>query len=258
MNQKAEELGLNNTHFVTPHGLDNENHYTTAYELAKLTDYALENETFAKIVGTISYNIIVNGATRTINNTNELLGNLNGVIGVKTGFTNGAGRCLVTETKRGDTDLITIVLGADTKKDRTRDSIKLIEYAFKNYCKVNIKEKAVEEFESWCSINSNRIEIIKGKTNNMKIQLGDFNKKNITIKETEIDNVQYNISTITTIEAPIEKGTKIGILTIKLNNEIIETVDILCNNTIEKKKIIDYFKENVKKCRTISEDIITN
>ena len=100
MNKKAQELGLTDTNFVTPHGLDNSKHYTTAYELAKLTDYALQNEKFAQIVGTKQTSITINGVPRTISNTNELLGVLNGVVGVKTGFTNGAGRCLVTETKK--------------------------------------------------------------------------------------------------------------------------------------------------------------
>lgn len=94
MNQKAEELGLSNTHFVTPHGLDDENHYTTAYELAILTDYALNNETFRNIVNTQCITITINGSSRTIYNTNELLGYLAGVNGVKTGFTNGARKML--------------------------------------------------------------------------------------------------------------------------------------------------------------------
>ena len=77
MNKKAKELGLNNTNFVTPHGLDNDNHYTTAYELALITDYALNNETFCNIVNTKSITININGNPRAIGNTNELLGNLN-------------------------------------------------------------------------------------------------------------------------------------------------------------------------------------
>ena len=258
MNKKAEEIGLVNTHFVTPHGLDNENHYTTAYELAKLTDYALKNDTFAKIVGTKSYNVTVNGSSRTISNTNELLGNLNGVVGVKTGFTNGAGRCLVTETKRGDTDLITIVLGADTKKDRTRDSIKLIEYGFADFCKVDVKAQALSEFEDWCNINSNRFEIIKGKRNKLELELGEFEKSVISVKETEIDKIEYDINTITKIEAPAEKGKKIGTVTIKLNDEIIETVEVLCSKELERKDWSDYFKENLGKCRTIFEELQVN
>lgn len=120
MNKKAQELGLEKTHFVTPHGLDETEHYTSAYELAIITDYALKNKKFAQIVNTKTCNISVNGVPRTISNTNELLGNLNGVDGVKTGFTNGAGRCLVTSITRNGHQIICVVLGADTKKIRTR------------------------------------------------------------------------------------------------------------------------------------------
>lgn len=111
MNNKCEILGLTSSHFVTPHGLDNDNHYTTAYELAILTDHALKNETFRKLVGTKNYTVSINGHVKNLSNTNELLGNLNGVYGVKTGFTNGANRCLVTAVKRDNMDLICIVLG---------------------------------------------------------------------------------------------------------------------------------------------------
>ena len=139
MNDKAKQLGLTSTHFVTPHGLDNYEHYTTAYELALLTDYALKNKTFSNIVGTKSHTIQINNSYKSLSNTNELLGNFEGVYGVKTGFTNGANRCLVTAVKRNNLDLICRVLGADTKKDRTQDSIKLIEYAYKNFELINIK-----------------------------------------------------------------------------------------------------------------------
>lgn len=73
MNKKATELHLDNTHFETPHGLDSDNHYTTAYELALLSNYALKNETFSKIVGTKNYTITINGYSKNITNTNELL-----------------------------------------------------------------------------------------------------------------------------------------------------------------------------------------
>lgn len=73
MNKKTEELELSSTHFVTPHGLDEEEHYTTAYELAKIADYALKNEVFAKIVKTSNYTVNINGSSKNLRNTNELL-----------------------------------------------------------------------------------------------------------------------------------------------------------------------------------------
>ena len=126
MNNKAKELNLQNTHFVTPHGLDDPNHYTTAYELAKLTDYALKNQQFSKIVNSRFATIYINDNKKELKNTNELLcSNIEGVYGVKTGFTNNAGRCLVTSVKREDTDIIVVVLGADTRKYRAQDTIKI-------------------------------------------------------------------------------------------------------------------------------------
>lgn len=240
MNEKAIELGLTNTHFVTPHGLDDANHYTTALELAKLTDYAMDNETFAKIVGTKSTTIYINNQSRQINNTNELLGVLNGVVGVKTGFTNNAGRCLVTETKRNNMDIITIVLGADTKKDRTKDSVNLIEYTFSRYKMYNLEEQIIKEFNKWKNINEKRILIIKGKTSNPKLALGAIEKATIPICDN--DKIEYSINALTEIEAPVEQWNVMGTLTVKLNGEILENIDIVNVNEVQKRDWKDYFK----------------
>ena len=240
MNEKASELGLTNTHFVTPHGLDDANHYTTALELAKLTDYAMNNETFSKIVGTKSITIYINNQPRQINNTNELLGVLNGVVGVKTGFTNNAGRCLVTETKRNNMDIITIVLGADTKKDRTKDSVNLIEYTYSKYKMYNIEEKIIEEFNKWKNINEKRILITKGKQSNPKLALGAIEKAIIPICDD--DKIEYSINALTEVEAPVEQWNVMGTLTVKLNGEILENIDIVNINEVQKRDWKDYFK----------------
>ena len=240
MNEKAIELGLTNTHFITPHGLDDANHYTTALELAKLTDYAMNNETFAKIVGTKSTTIYINNQSRQINNTNELLGVLNGVVGVKTGFTNNAGRCLVTETKRNNMDIITIVLGADTKKDRTKDSVNLIEYTFSKYKMYNLEEQIIKEFNKWKNINEKRILIINGKTSNPKLALGAIEKATIPICDN--DKIEYSINALTEVEAPVEQWNVMGTLTVKLNGEILENIDIVNVNEVQKRDWKDYFK----------------
>jgi len=241
MNNKAKELGLVNTNFVTPHGLDNENHYTTAYELALLTDYALNNSKFAKIVNTKNTTIYINGVARNIANTNELLGNINGVDGVKTGFTGNAMRCLVTSCTRNDNQIITVVLGSDTKKQRTSDSIKLIEYAFQNYERINIEEIAKKEFENWKEINCKRIYINKAQKQYMQIELEDIQNKVIPLKKGEEKDINIEINCIYEYEAPVMEDTKIGNLIIKKNDEIIEVVDIVCAKIVERKNIYDYF-----------------
>lgn len=246
MNKKAEELELSNTHFVTPHGLDDENHYTTAYELAILTDYALQNKTFAQIVNTKVTTISINGNSRSIYNTNELLGCLSGVNGVKTGFTGDSGRCLVTSCTRDGNQIITVVLGCDTKKQRTSDSTKLIEYAFKNYKRVNIEEIAKKEFENWKQINLKRIYINKAKDNYMEVELSEMNKKLIPIKIGEEKDISIEINAVYKYEAPVEKGKKIGNLIVKNKDEIIEIVDIKCSKNVERKSIITYLKYFIK------------
>ena len=243
MNKKAKELGLNNTNFVTPHGLDNEEHYTTAYELAVITDYALNNETFAKIVNTKSTAISINGNSRNIYNTNELLGYMSGVDGVKTGFTNGAGRCLITSCTRDNNQIITVVLGCDTKKQRTSDSSKLIEYAFKNYTRINLEEKIQNEFENWKQINSKRIYINKANKQEINLELGEIHKKIIPIKIGEERNIKIEINAIYNYEAPVEEGRKIGNIIVKNNEEIMDSIDIICSKTVEKKNIFSYLIE---------------
>jgi len=243
MNSKALTIGLENTHFITPHGLDEEGHYTTAYELAYLADYALQNEKFAEIVGTKNYTAIINNTPRLLSNTNELLGNINGVYGVKTGFTNGANRCLVSSTKRGDLDIICVVLGADTKKDRTRDSIKLIEYAFQNFEVFNIKEKVEEEFEIWKNINEKRIIINKGVQKNPELRLEDLPYEKIAIKIGEKENIKIDIQNGYGFEAPLEEKATIGQLKCYINETEQFEVHILNNELIEKKNVLDYFVE---------------
>lgn len=243
MNQKAEELGLNNSHFETPHGLDSENHYTTAYELAMLSDYALQNKTFFNIVGTKNYTVTINGYPKALSNTNELLGNLFGVYGIKTGFTNGANRCLVTSCKRDNMDIICVVLGCDTKKLRTQDSIKLIEYAFKNFEYVNIEEKINNEFEDWKNKNYNKFNIYKGVSSKIDLKLSNLDTSIIPIKKEEISLINININCNINLKAPVRNSTIIGELTVSINDDLLTSVNIFNTNTISKKNILNYLFE---------------
>ena len=259
MNNKAVALGLKCTHFVTPHGLDDSNHYTTALELAKLSDYAMCNEKFAKIVGTKITTITVNGMPRQIANTNELLGVLNGVVGIKTGFTNNAGRCLVTETKRNGMDIITVVLGADTKKFRTQDSVKLIEYTCAKYKMKNIEEKIQEEFENWKNINAGRISIKKAKQNEkLNLIIKEINIKQLPLKEGQIEKIQYQINCLTQFDAPVENNIKIGTILVKIDEKIIESIDIVNTEKIEKKTWQDYLREMLFYYKKLPQKIIQN
>ncbi len=240
MNAKAQELGLSNTHFVTPHGLDEDEHYTTAYELALLSNYALNNEIFTKIVGTKNYTITINGYPKSLTNTNELLGALNGVYGIKTGFTNGANRCLVTACKRGNMDIICVVLGADTKKYRTTDSIKLIEYCFSNFTYVNIEEIISNDFKIWKENTLSSFIILKGKSNYLDLDYENIQYPIIPVRNDLIHNFNIIINYNSILESPVSKGTSIGTITLELEGKTIYSGKIFIDSNIEKKNILDY------------------
>ena len=129
MNKKAQELSLADTHFVTPSGLDAQGHYTTALDLARLTAYAMQNETFREIVCCQSAQVEFGNPPyeRTLYNSNKMLRQYEGAIGVKTGFTDNARRCLVSAAQRGGVTLIAVTLNAP---DDWNDHAKLLDEGF--------------------------------------------------------------------------------------------------------------------------------
>src|SRR5690606_3968112 len=132
MNATARRIGAYNTNFENPHGLHSDNHYTTAYDLAKITAYALKNDDFEEIVSTKYKEIPWEGSqwNRVLKNKNKLLWSLEGANGVKTGFTKRAGRCLVSAAKRDELQLILVVLNCGPMFE---ESSAILEYGFSMY-----------------------------------------------------------------------------------------------------------------------------
>lgn len=256
MNKKALSLGLNNTHFETPHGLDSDEHYTTAYELAILSNYALNNATFSQIVGTKNYTITINGYPKVLSNTNELLGNLDGIYGIKTGFTNGANRCLVTACKRNDMDIICVVLGADTKKFRTQDSIKLINYIFDNFKPVNIKELVESKFKEWKNQNSNNIVINKGVTQNINLKIENIDKDVVPIRKDLIDSINIIVYCPLYFQAPISSNSQIGNINVFISDNINFNYNIYNSSEIKHKSWKVYFFQILKDYSSILNTVL--
>ncbi|MEE0968311.1 MAG: D-alanyl-D-alanine carboxypeptidase family protein [Clostridia bacterium] len=138
MNEKAKDLGLENTHFENPHGLDSEEHYTSALDLAKITAAAMKNESFAKIVSTYKSTIPCNGGSRVLINHNKLLRSYDGAVGVKTGFTKRSGRCLVSAAERNGMTLIAVTINAP---DDWNDHREMLDGGFNAYHKVKVTGK---------------------------------------------------------------------------------------------------------------------
>lgn len=248
MNLKANKLGLKSSHFVSPHGLDSDEHYTTAYDLAILADYALKNPVFAKIVNTSNYSITINNYSKSLHNSNELLGYLDGVYGVKTGFTNGANRCLVTSCKRNNLDIICVVLGCDTKKDRTLDSINLINYIFNNFSVVNLKNLIEKNFEDWEKNSSTKFKIDKGTSSslNLKLNFEEIPYENIAINNSNINNISTPIYTDFEFIAPLNENAVVGKMDIYIDNTLFFSVNILNENKVERKDISYYLNNFIK------------
>ena len=132
MNERARQMGLENTHFDNPHGLDSPEHYTTAYELAQVAAEAIKNPLFRQITSTVSQGISLNGIPdrRLVVNHNRLLRSYKGCIGVKTGFTKKCGRCLVSAAERDGITLVAVTLNAP---DDWRDHSSMLDYGFGLY-----------------------------------------------------------------------------------------------------------------------------
>ena len=243
MNKKAKDIGLKNSNFVTPHGLDDDNHYTTAYDLAILTNYALNNETFLKIVGTKQISVNIGGNQRSLNNTNELLGVVKGVYGVKTGFTGNAGRCLVSACKRDDLDVIVVVLGSDTKSIRGNDSKKVIEYVFNHYKMVDTENEVKSLFDKFK--NKENIKILKS-LNEFNINYRKKENYIYPIDKNNVSKLKTSIYCLNKLEAPVKDKSIIGKMRVICEDKILYEVDIYLDKKIERIKFKEYLKIFVK------------
>lgn len=145
MNAKAVELGLTNTHFANPHGLEAKEHYSSARDLAALARYAMQNEEFRKMVATEKVKIPWAGREydRVLENRNSLIGSVPFVTGIKTGYTSKAGFCLVGSGARDGVSLVSVILGEENKDAVNADSVALLEYGFSLYRQVNLMAKDV-------------------------------------------------------------------------------------------------------------------
>ena len=215
MNQKVADLGLENTHFDNPHGLDSKTHYTTAYDLAIITAKAMQNKDFRDIVSTKFKQIPSNktGEYRYLKNKHRLLQNdMIGCEGVKTGFTDNARRCCVTSVVRDKMRLICVVLNC---QDMFVESQNLIENCFENY-----KYQQILEANKY--IDS--VLVDNGKFDSVKVCTKD--EFFYRLAENEIQNIQCKTVLPEIIEAPISAGEEIGEYKIYLNNNLIFTAKI--------------------------------
>lgn len=243
MTDKAKQLGAEDTLFETPNGLDAGNHHSTAYDMALITKYALNNEEFLKIINTKEVTTPISGGNYKsyyIPNTNRLLREYEGANGVKSGLTNKAGHCFVGSAQRGDIKLISVVLasgwGTKGKLQKWIDTKTLLDYGFSNYQKFDIvtKNTVAKEFEV---LNSPQ------KQKSTAIYTDGFST---LLSEQEKENLKVELDINDSFEAPITKDTVLGIAKIYINGNNIKNINLCATENIDEYKLKDWLDEIVK------------
>ncbi len=218
MNERAQKIGMKNTNFVTASGLDDENHFSTAYDMALLGAEAMKNEDLAKIVASSSYKVSFENPKQTIQyrNHNKLLKMVDGCIGLKTGFTKKSGRCLVSAAERDGVRLIAVTLNAP---DDWRDHSALFDYGFSQIETVEFNE---ENFQS-------SIAVVGGEADTLPI-IGT--KTEIALPKEEIALLNKAIHLPRFLYAPIEKGDVVGYIHYYKENKKVANIPIVANDSL--------------------------
>ena len=248
MNSKAQEIGCQNTHFVNPNGIHNDNHYSTAYDLALIAKYAMKNETFREIVKTTSFTLPATSAypaeTRTFTNTNNLIiyDSRNRAdnyyyeyaTGIKTGYTSNAKNCLVSSAEKNGIEYICVVLGASISygdtgsvSHRYVDTINLFNFAFDNYS----FRKLISEDSN---IKTIQIENATKDTKNLDLLISS--DIDIFVSVDNKDSViEPEITINDGLQAPINEGDVVGTISYSVEG-LHYTTDLIARNTVKAKK----------------------
>ncbi|WDC83807.1 D-alanyl-D-alanine carboxypeptidase [Caloramator sp. mosi_1] len=233
MNDKAIEIGAFNTSFRTPHGLDADGHYTTAEDLAKITAYAMKNDVFNKIVSTKEISSGISGKfNRSYSNINKFLYRVENADGVKTGYTGGAGKCLVASVKHNYGRFICVVLNSS---DRWKDAEELIKYAKENY-------KFIKLFDKDYEVKSLRV--FGGKTKYIVSQTQ--NDVYVPLKSEEIQYIRTDIFVPSVVFSPIKKGDVLGNLVVYYDGNIIAKYPVVSDRDVDRKNLIKSIVDTFK------------
>lgn len=231
MNERAKELGLENTNFENCTGLDDTatNHYSCAYDIAVISREVMQHE-LIKNYTTIWLDYLRNGETE-LNNTNKLVNTYNGITGLKTGTTSKAGFCVCATAERDGMSLISVVLGADTSEDRFTSASNMLDYGFANY---QIIVPEIDETQI------STVKVINGIEKSVMPIYDDTDK--ILVKKGGED-ITYEYKTEPSVSAPVKSGDKLGEIIIKSGNETIRTVKLYSGKNIDKISFSYVFKE---------------
>lgn len=220
MNERAQAIGMSNTHFVNPNGLTEANHYSTARDMAKLARFAMNNKKFREIVSTKKQVIhweVPARQQKLAENTNKLLANYNGMNGIKTGWTEAAGGCLAASARRNGVELIAIVMQTPGPDDRFADASKLLDYGFKQVKMVKGIAKDRVSRKLW----------VRGGTSAsvMAHPAEDINYPLINGEDPKHYTLSYDVPKV--IAAPLKDGETVGRIIIKYDNKEVGSVPMI-------------------------------
>ena len=237
MNKRAEELNLKNTHFVNVHGLDDENHYSSSYDMAIMAKELLKYEKILDYTKVYEeYLQKPDGSQIWLVNTNKLVRFYDGVDGLKTGYTAKAGYCLTATAKKNNLRLISVVMGEESIEKRSQDTVKLLNYGFNTY-KVNLIKDKKEVL--------GKVKVEKGKKEYVDVVLVNDAIVLLNVND-KVSKYNFKID-IEKIVAPVKKGNVIGkVQILNEDNKIINEVDITVKEDVKKANIWDLFLRNLR------------
>lgn len=239
MNNKAKELGMNDTTFKNCHGIDEDGHLTSAYDIALMSrELLLKHPDITKYT-TIWMDTLRDGKSELVN-TNKLIRNYKGATGLKTGSTSVALYNLSASATRGDLSLISVIMKAPSTKVRFSEAQKLLDYGFNNF-----------EYKKFAEANEvvKTVEIQKGTKDSIEVVYE--NTIGTILKKGDDSNIEQIINIPDTIQAPINKGDKIGEIIYTIDGMELSRVNIIANESAEKNTILNMFSHVYKKWGTL-------
>ncbi len=220
MTERAKAFGATDTLFETPNGLDKGNHHSTAHDMALIAKHALEREDFVTLINTQSVTFNSDKRAYSMVNHNRLLAEYNGANGIKTGFTVKSGHCFVGAAKRGDMQLISVVLasgwGDKGKKQKWIDTKAILNYGFGNYKYAPLIDKGTA---------AGKTDVLRSKTGSVSLLYKDGLELPLT--ESERGNIKVNVNIPPSVKAPVNAGDVIGVADIMIGEQIIGRVDLI-------------------------------
>ena len=236
MNNKAKELGLKDTNFKNAVGLDEANHYSSAYDMAMMAKEIVKHEEIFKFTTIYEDYLRQNTDNKFwLVNTNKLIKTYEGADGLKTGYTKEAGYCLTATAKKNRMRLIATIMGSSDSKTRNSNMQTLLDYGFNSYeMQVEVKKGKVISRKNISKAENEVVEIIPKEDASVLISRGSEKK-----------NLNYDVK-INKLKLPIEKGKKIGTLTLKDGNKVLNTVDLTVKEKVKKASILELYKRTLK------------